>query len=53
MLLSIDIRMGQIVASLEGVVKPSNEQIVKALQQIEKDAMATKHLLPFLLGHLL
>lgn len=45
--------MGQVVASLEDVVKPPNEQIVKTLQQIEKEAMTNKHLLPLLLGHLL
>jgi hypothetical protein len=40
LLLSIDIRMGQVIASLEGFAKAPNNNITKLLQTIEKNAIA-------------
>lgn len=45
LLLSVDIRIGLVVASLEGVVKHRNEFVNKTLQLVEDDVLHSHHLL--------
>lgn len=45
--------MGLVVASLEGVVKHTNEVVNKILQQIEDDVLSSRQTLPNHLGKLM
>ena len=49
LLLSVDSRIGHIVASLEADKQSTNE-VIKVLQQIEKEAVNNQNSLPNLLG---